>query len=91
MLKNLTPQPTPIWKTNTAGWHDAEKDSKTPSLLNQFGKPAISPANRTFAHGAILFLLSQPPQDTIRRGDYFLCNNVEEKITERRFVAPSNG
>jgi len=87
MFSNLMPPPTANEKPTPQVGTMRKRNQRLLHWLSQLGKPTTSPADQAFTHGAILFFLSQSPQDTIRRGNYFLCNNVEQKITERRFVA----
>jgi hypothetical protein len=80
--KRFAATANPEWKTAAAGWHDAEKESKTPLMAQSTGKPTTSLANQAFTHGAIFVFLSQPSLSHNTARSYFLRNNVERKITE---------
>jgi len=82
MFINLTPRPTLNAKPTPQGGTMQKRNPKLRHQLNQLGKLTTSPANQAFTHGAILFFLSQPLVSHNTARSYFLCNNVEEKITE---------
>jgi len=80
---------TPEWETNTAGWHDAEKDSKTPSIAQSTRQTYLSTCKPNFSAWCHSFLFKSIATGHNTARSYFLRNNVEEKITEWRFVAVS--